>query len=213
VYIPAYENLILSQKRAVPMRAPPSIRRCGDPSLEVFTSSSKRVAASLETDEVRSQRCADALETDEVRSQRCADALEAPEVPSQRPADMREVPEVRSQRCTDALEAPEVPSQHATVQTWPFITFLSADLPPRTPPSFNLSKPLRTDLTPRPAVGLQRAYFRAVFLVLVAAFFGAGFSTRGHGYHSIRFAPTNSITPALISLPSVNIFTTPSSFM
>ena len=209
------------------MRAPPSIRRCGDPSLEVFTSSSKRVAASLETDEVRSQRCADALETDEVRSQRCADALEAPEVPSQRPADMREVPEVRSQRCTDALEAPEVPSQrctdaleapevpsqHATVQTWPFITFLSADLPPRTPPSFNLSKPLRTDLTPRPAVGLQRAYFRAVFLVLVAAFFGAGFSTRGHGYHSIRFAPTNSITPALISLPSVNIFTTPSSFM
>ena len=30
----------------------------------------------------------------------------------------------------------------------PFVTFLSADLPSQTPSSFNLSKPLRGDLTP-----------------------------------------------------------------
>ena len=34
------------------------------------------------------------------------------------------------------------------LSTWPFITFLSADLPSETPSSFNLSKPLRGDLTP-----------------------------------------------------------------
>ena len=31
---------------------------------------------------------------------------------------------------------------------WPFITFLSADLPSQTPSAFNLSKPLRGVLTP-----------------------------------------------------------------
>gem|GEM_PF-4871723 len=35
------------------------------------------------------------------------------------------------------------------LSTWPFITFLSVDLPSETPSSFNLSKPLRGDLTPR----------------------------------------------------------------
>gem|GEM_PF-4706157 len=34
------------------------------------------------------------------------------------------------------------------LSTWPFITFHSADLPSETPSSFNLSKPLRADLTP-----------------------------------------------------------------
>ncbi len=50
--------------------------------------------------------------------------------------------------------------------------------------------------------------FFAVFLT-VALFLVPVFSGLGHGYQSIRFAPTNTMTPALISRPSVNIFTTP----
>jgi hypothetical protein len=54
-------------------------------------------------------------------------------------------------------------------------------------------------------------YFRTVFLVaaFVALARGVAFSALGHGYQSIRFAPTNTIIPALISRPRVNIFTTP----
>lgn len=59
------------------------------------------------------------------------------------------------------------------------------------------------------ARGVVRPYvFFAVFFA-VALFFATGFSGLGQGYQSIRFAPTNTITPALISRPSVNIFTTP----
>jgi len=55
------------------------------------------------------------------------------------------------------------------------------------------------------------AFFAVFFVVAVAGafFLATGFSGLGHGYQSIRFDPTNTITPALISRPSVSIFTTP----